>query len=115
MEEAADMFKLLESSAKIDRNKGIDLLKQFLGRTDVTTGQAIELAILTLLSKAGVSWETKHGALMGAEAILSHPTYHLSMNDFEAKVKGHAVQMLEDIEYRVRLAAGKNLYPIPIL
>ena len=110
MENVVDTLKLLESSAKIDRNKGVELLMQLLSRTDAVIGQDIELAILTLLSKAGVSWETKHGALMGAQAILSHPTYHLSMTDFEAEAKGHVMQMLEDLEYRVRLAAGKNLW-----
>ena len=99
-------LEFLCSSQKIDRDRGVEQLKAFLTNANETQFQAWEVSLQTLLNDSQNPWETKHGALMGAKALLSTSANVTVSEEFSSSIRQHALKLLEDPESRVRLASG---------
>lgn len=114
-----EALRLLLSPLIVERTKGVERLQRAMTDGDRRTTAPIEAAIVDRLLGGGggggrgvAAWEARHGALLGARAVVVHPTHRTSaVDDFEAVVRDRAVRMLdEDDEYTVRIAAGNHLY-----
>ncbi|ESO94206.1 hypothetical protein LOTGIDRAFT_232463 [Lottia gigantea] len=103
---ADKVLLLLCSSAKIERDRGCVELEKFLEDKNEEEVKDFEDKLLKILSDASSSWESKHGGLMGSKSILLHK--HCS-GSFPDKIRQHSIGLLEDEEFRVRIAAGEVL------
>ena len=106
-----EVLKLLCSSAKLDRDRGLEQLRDLIDvkATDCDFIGALCSQILQLLGDSNISWESKHGALTGAKSILLNVKLlkdHDLYASFHASVLKSCFVLLEDDESRVRLAAG---------
>ena len=110
MAEQTGVLELLCSSAKIERDRGAVELHNHLREADSEGLKQLENSVRLLLQDADAPWERKHGALMGFRELLAlGVTDEGSLkcsDEFTVVAKDCAVQMLEDAESRVRLAAG---------
>ena len=104
---AENVLKLLCSSLKLERDKGLLELQRYLVGRDQTAVEDLENTFSKLLDELATPWETKHGGLSGAKTLLLHDGNPCS-DEFAASVKAHALRLLEDGEFRVRIAAGRN-------
>ncbi|CAH1792996.1 unnamed protein product [Owenia fusiformis] len=59
-----------------------------------------------MVSDISLPWETKHGGLMGSKCLLDH-SRNLFHSDFSGVIQDHALELLADEEFRVRIAAGE--------
>lgn len=109
-----EFLTTLCSQKKLDRDNGVTDLNKYL--STCCSDKRIELEnelFLLISSSSEIPWETKHGCLLGAKALLSV----IDLNNereyaFTMDIKQIARQLLTDIEVRVRLEAGKQqLYP----
>ncbi|XP_064622843.1 uncharacterized protein LOC135485045 [Lineus longissimus] len=103
---ADEIFKLLCSSAKIERDRGLVQLQRVLKDVEVQGLTELEDRIFALLQDDSAPWETTIGALGSAKLVLVHEH---STEDFAVKILPFAVRLLEDNEYRIRMAAGETL------
>ncbi|KAJ8309492.1 hypothetical protein KUTeg_014366 [Tegillarca granosa] len=103
---ADEILKNLCSSVKLERDRGYQKLTDFLKRLDLEGLFQLELEIIKLLDDNDASWETRHGALMGAKAILINGN---ASDDFVVELRVKTVKFLDDAEFRVRIAAGEVL------
>ena len=92
------------SKAKLDRDKGFQDLELFLSTADIDVISATEQKIADILSQSNAEWESKHGALMGAKAIIQTGK---AGDDFSNGLIQKALELADDGEFRVRIAAGK--------
>ena len=101
---AAEVLTFLCSSQKIERDRGLAELYKFLGVAEDEEIRRLESSIQSLLEDGMSPWESKHGALMGAKALLNHEK---CSDDFAHVTKNYALKLLEHSESRVRLSAGE--------
>lgn len=103
---ADDAISLLCSNAKLDRDRGVEALTKFIDQTYEAGLVSLENELIRLLIDSESPWETKHGSLMGSKAILMHriaaPT-----ETFQQSIYEYSLNLLEDDEFRVRIAAGE--------
>ena len=104
---ADSLMKLLCSSAKIERDRGVQEILLFLNETNKDQICMLEQCLNKFLNDKQSPWETKHGSLMGAKVLLK--TGNCS-NEFALILKNLALDMLDDGEARVRSASGENIY-----
>ena len=104
---ADEALKLLCSSAKLDRDRGVVEISKFLKPTNGSEVPGLESLLQGLLCDSQAPWETKHGALMGTKALLLNET-HACSDQFSEAANEFGMKLLEDEESRVRLAAGKE-------
>ena len=109
----ADFLGLLAGKAKIDRERGVALLKESLAND--SNVQSAQLSIVELMKRAAeesqIAWETKHGALLATAAVLQFTSPSV-VEQFETAVKPITLRFLQDDEFRVRLAAGTQLLSV---
>ncbi|XP_064602415.1 uncharacterized protein LOC135468221 [Liolophura sinensis] len=101
---AEEILKLICSSAKLERDRGVAELQRFIATLDGPGIQELEQRFLQLLGDTSAEWEKKHGALMGAKAVL---VLQVSSDDFSSVMGEKAISLLDDGEFRVRIAAGE--------
>ncbi|KAL8583744.1 hypothetical protein ACOMHN_000365 [Nucella lapillus] len=103
---SAEIQEQLCSNAKIERDKAYTELQQLV--TSLQPEGIIDLQndIQKLLGEVSDKWETKHGGLSGAKALLESEK---SDDDFAMAVLDVAVASLDDAEFRVRIVAGEVL------
>lgn len=91
------------SSKKLDRDKGISSLRALIdGSTEKEKlFEQLESHVLAVLKK-NERWESSHGCLMAACALVQHATVQ-----FSEEILSLLPTMLEDREPRVRQAAGE--------
>ena len=110
MAEQTGALELLCSSAKIERDRGAVGLHNHLREADSEGIKQLEKSMRLLLQDADAPWERKHGALMGFNELLALGVTGdgalRCSDEFTVEAKKCALQMLEDSESRVRLAAG---------
>lgn len=93
------------SSAKLEREKGLQQLHKLIKKSDVNDIQEIETKLKELLMKdTPTEWETKYGGLIGGKELLDAGRTSVSFLDFFKEV---TLQALDDSEYRVRIVAGE--------
>lgn len=98
-------MKLICSSAKLERDRGVAELQRYIATLDGPGIQELEQRFLQLLGDSSAEWEKKHGALMGAKAVL---VQQVSSDDFASVMGERALSLLDDGEFRVRIAAGED-------
>lgn len=100
---SAEMKQELCSNAKLERDRAFTQLQKLI--TSLESEGIVELQsdILTLLCEVSDRWETRHGALSGAKALLESVK---SDDDFAIAVLDHTLESLDDTEFRVRIVAG---------
>lgn len=112
MKDLNAIFTLLFSARKLDRDQGVNDLKEFLNcakRDDIHT---VEQLLLRPLSNASGDWESKHGSLLGAKTVIVHVKelgFDKETEEFLQAVFKLCMQLLTDSEVRIRLAAGGHL------
>lgn len=99
------MLKLLCSTAKLDRDKGLQQLEEFLKKQNVDDVREFENKLVDLMSDDDSTWEKKHGSLMAAKTIMD--SQHFS-TEYGNRVLQKSLILLDDKEYRVRISAGNK-------
>lgn len=103
-----DQEKILNqlcSSAKLDRDRGVQSLSTYATTADESNIHHLVERFLTLLSDNKSKWEFRHGGLSGCKVLLIHST-GVVQNELTQKFQSSALTMLDDSEFRVRIAAG---------
>lgn len=105
-----EILELLCNSMKLERDRGVAELLRALPTCNKSERLQFEVNLLLLISDSETSWETKHGCLLGAKALIPYLNLDDEHDaDFVHRMKGIAEKFLTDIEVRVRTAAGKFL------
>ena len=110
-----EVFNFLCSKAKIERDKGVQMLESIVQQLENDNLGLFCDKILTVMTSDD-GWENKHGALMGSKVLLLH--IHKVVDnktpfvDFQNNVLRNCLILLEDKESRVRLAAGMGYFRI---
>ncbi|KAK2162572.1 hypothetical protein LSH36_96g05027 [Paralvinella palmiformis] len=103
---ADGVLTLLCSSAKIERDRGVQELLTFIKDANKDDIVALQKSLHDLLSNTDSTWEGKHGALIGTKALLESGNFD---ETFANSLQEFAVLHLDYDESRVRLAAGEIL------
>ncbi|KAK7507023.1 hypothetical protein BaRGS_00001874 [Batillaria attramentaria] len=103
---SAEIQKLLCSDAKLERDRGYTELQKLLTNSEHEKVLELQNDFLKLLLEVSDRWETRHGALSGAKALLES---RKSDDDFAISLQDHVLESLDDTEFRVRIAAGEVL------
>ncbi|XP_060077620.1 uncharacterized protein LOC132557146, partial [Ylistrum balloti] len=103
---ADEILQKLCSSAKLDRDRGYQNLLSHIHTLEEDGLCDLEQKFINLLADSTTQWETKHGALMGSKALLLSGN---TTDDFVVDMRAKAVDLLDDVEFRVRIAAGEVL------
>ncbi|KAK6182480.1 hypothetical protein SNE40_010161 [Patella caerulea] len=103
---ADKVLERLCNTAKIERDRGCVELEKYLSEAEASEVREFEEKLLNILTNSSSPWESKHGALMGSKSILVNNNKHCS-DGFSKDIREKAVLLLEDEEFRVRIAAGE--------
>ncbi|GFY50793.1 uncharacterized protein TNIN_184761 [Trichonephila inaurata madagascariensis] len=112
MEKLEDIYELLFSAKKLDRDQGMNHLKKYLNEASMETIHSVQKVLLDVLNNPESGWESKHGALLGAKAVIIHSKGHLfddTVLTFLTVIHKLCLDFLTDNEVRIRLAAGEVL------
>ena len=104
MAELSSAFTYLSSKQRIERDKGIAIIKELLKNPNEAMVENVERSVRELLSHD--TWEGRHGALMATGALVSAEVITESL---VADVEAALPELLEFKEPRVRLAAGTEV------
>ncbi|KAG8191252.1 hypothetical protein JTE90_003264 [Oedothorax gibbosus] len=105
-----DICQLLFSVKKLERDQGVNGLNEFLKEPKPETIHMVEKMLLETLNDSTSAWESKHGALLGANAVvlkLKYTTVDDESELFLQAVYKHCLEFLTDLEVRIRLASGE--------
>ncbi|PSN56963.1 hypothetical protein C0J52_10867 [Blattella germanica] len=106
----SEVLNLLCNSMKLERDRGVGELQRVLPSCSENDRVQFEVNLLLLVSDTESTWETKHGCLLGAKALVPYINLDDEREaDFVHRIKGIAEKLLTDIEVRVRMAAGEVL------
>ena len=106
-----EALTLLHSHLKLDRDRGLEQLKQGLQNFEgsVKDSDVIENLKTKILgyvdSSTNSTWETRQGGLLGAKVIISGK---LGDENFMEEMRVRALRLTHDDEARVRQAAGMD-------
>ena len=103
-EKAIEWLSLLQSQKRLERERGLSLLKELEKGGEAEERHSREEEVFRLVSALTCPWEAKHGGLLAASLLLSR-----SSVEFAARLQGEVPLLLEHDESRVRLAAGTGL------
>ncbi|RUS77404.1 hypothetical protein EGW08_014850, partial [Elysia chlorotica] len=105
------------SKAKLDRDRGFNELQSLIQHYNVDQISEVQNEIQKLLENEESSWESRHGGLSGARCLFEQGKVEVEedntrideANSFAFVMIGIAMQLLDDEEFRVRIAAGELL------
>ncbi|CAI9744392.1 XP_029652912.1uncharacterized protein LOC115226077 [Octopus vulgaris] len=100
------VLECLCSTAKLERDKGVVELQKSISTLSDSELNELQEAIVALYRRDDSPWETKHGALKGTAVILHSKR---ASRDFVTYIKDNLSPLLDDEEFRVRLAAGEAM------
>ena len=103
------------SKAKLDRDRGFNDLQSLIHQCSEEQISEIQNELQKLLENEEGSWENRHGGLSGARCLFEEGKVEIEEdntcidggNPFAFIVIGIAMHLLDDEEFRVRIAAGK--------
>lgn len=101
-----NILRNLCSKAKLDRDKGFDQIQKYLQTADNDAVAFLEKKFADMFADTSNDWETKHGVLMGSKALCNSS---FISEEFCAFLLSKAVDLADDSEFRVRIAAGLTL------
>jgi len=114
MDNALEWKELLRSGKKLEREQGVELLRNAYAAADDTERTRIERYILNIMPSTEIRWEESQGALLAAKVILTLSSQNEnaaecaeSDTEFVSELKLNAIALLEHPEYAVRITAGK--------
>ena len=109
----SDILSLLCGHVKLERDRGLQALEEKLKdanfTSDVKQVEDFQNSLTELVTSTDRGWETKHGGLMGAKAVLLN---NLGSDDFSDTLRKQALQLMHDGEARVRIASGKTHFTL---
>lgn len=100
---------LLCSNKKLDRDRGVTYLEEYLKDADADSLRAVESTLSKLLDNQDEPWESKHGALLGIRSVVHNMkcrAIDCEAKDFLSKVCSACLELLTHSEVRIRLSAG---------
>ncbi|PIK43733.1 hypothetical protein BSL78_19410 [Apostichopus japonicus] len=103
---ATDVVKLLHSSKKLDRDKGISQLQDKMSKLTEEEFQKLQETCLTALADKAMPWEAKQGSLMATKLLLQSD--HLTSHSWTG-LRDCCISCLGEEEMRVRSEAGEVL------
>lgn len=109
MKDLNEVFTALYSARKLDRDQGVNQLKEYLNYSKPSDILSIEELLLKPLSNPEGDWEPKHGSLLGIKALitqLKQSECDEETEKFLQTVYQLSLELLTDSEVRIRLAAG---------
>ncbi|GFU22070.1 uncharacterized protein NPIL_298861 [Nephila pilipes] len=112
MEKLEDTYKLLFSAKKLDRDQGMNHLMKYLKEASIETIHSVQKILLEVLNNPESGWEPKHGALLGAKAVIIQLKGHVFDDvvlTFLVIIHKLCLGFLTDNEVRIRLASGEVL------
>ncbi|PIK47878.1 hypothetical protein BSL78_15253 [Apostichopus japonicus] len=101
-----DVVKLLHSSKKLDRDKGISQLQDKMSKLTEEEFQKLQETCLTALADKALPWEAKQGSLMATKLLLQSD--HLTSHSWTG-LRDCCISCLGEEEMRVRSEAGEVL------
>lgn len=101
---ATDVVKLLHSSKKLDRDKGISQLQDKMSKLTEEEFQKLQETCLTALADKEMPWEAKQGSLMATKLLLQSD--HLTSHSWTG-LRDCCISCLGEEEMRVRSEAGE--------
>ena len=104
---SAEIQQQLCSNAKLERDKAYSQLQKLISSLEPDGIDELQNDALKLLCQSSDRWETRHGALRGCKALIESVK---SDDDFAVSVLDHALDSLDDTEFRVRIVSGKHCY-----
>jgi len=114
MDDPIEWKKLLGSSKKLERERGVELLRNVYVAADDSERTSVEGYILNALRSTEIRWEETQGALLAAKMIVTPNSQNenatqcaKSDSKFVSELKLNVVTLLEHPEYAVRLTAGE--------
>ncbi|XP_035231750.1 uncharacterized protein LOC118203577, partial [Stegodyphus dumicola] len=112
MEDINSVFSSLFSKRKLERDQGVKQLSEYLNNTNAHNVHIIEELLLKPFKITESEWESRHGALLGAKALIMR-LKELNVDNkseiFLEDVYKYCLEYLTDTEVRIRLAAGETL------
>jgi len=111
MDEVSGWKELLRSGKKLEREGGVELLRNAYAIAETSDKTRIEQYVLDMLRSADKRWEEKQGALLAAKVILTEKSQSedAASCEFVSDVKLNVVVLLQHSEYTVRITAGKSV------
>ncbi|BFZ12449.1 hypothetical protein BsWGS_15488 [Bradybaena similaris] len=115
---ASKILAKLRSKAKLERDKGFTELQEYVNRCSSDEINDLQQDLLNLLSSEENGWESRHGGLSGVRCIIEQGKISFQEGDndldieediFVHQIIEKAILMLDDEEFRVRIAAGELL------
>ena len=106
------------SKAKLDRDRGFNELQSLVQHFNDDQIREIQCELLKLLESEDSSWESRHGGLSGARCLFEEGKVEVEDDDtrieganpFAYTVIDIAMHLLDDEEFRVRIAAGNTIF-----
>lgn len=109
MKDLNEVSTALFSARKLDRDQGVNHLKEFLKNAKNQETHSVEQILLNPLNESSGDWESKHGSLLGAKCLIMQLKERECDEDSEKflqTIYQHCLDLLTDSEVRIRLAAG---------
>ncbi|CAN8000002.1 unnamed protein product [Ixodes hexagonus] len=108
---SADALKLLCSSTKLERDRGLQELQRYLASAKTSDIKCLQTTLLGLLDDSKSPWESKLGGLLGIRALVVHlrSAQHPGDKDLSEKIVRICLEHLSHPEVRLRLEAGQIL------
>ena len=110
-----EFLKLLCSSAKLDRDRGVSMLEKNVQLYDCEVFKSTENALENFMVDQSGSWEIRLGGLLGVKTLLSQCGCHIKSNKNSCSselyeiARQQSLKLLEDKECRVRTTAGGKM------
>jgi len=106
---ADEILKLIGSSSKLERDKGIEKLSNSITIGDVGTWSSVKKSLENITKETEISWEEKHGYLLAQKCLIVVTTIEAPDSEFVSRLTEICLAWLTDTEVRVRVAAGECL------
>ncbi|CAG5132048.1 unnamed protein product [Candidula unifasciata] len=115
---ASEILAKLCSKAKLERDRGFTELQEYVNTSNEDEIHDLEQDLLNLLSSEDNGWESRHGGLSGVRCLIEQGKISFQDGDTDLGIEGDvfvneimdkAISLLDDEEFRVRIAAGELL------
>jgi len=106
---AEEILKLISSTSKLERDKGIEKLTDSITNSDVGTWSPVKTSLDSITKESQITWEEKHGYLLAQKCLIVVSKNEQNSQEFVSKLTEICLAWLTDSEVRVRVGAGECL------
>lgn len=117
MKDLNEICSALFSARKLDRDQGVNDLNEYLNYAKNDDIHSIEHLLLEPLNDAASEWESKHGSLLASKALIVYfkqKGFDDESEKFLQSLYTISLELLTNIEVRIRLAAGLLFYVLKL-